>query len=113
MVFVVIVLFLLALAACGVGFWWSCRLMFRGFRRIFAPAYGPPAGPRQDGPEMPATAPETVTVPGWSAKLVSDHLSTCSTCRESLVTYLLPTLEPEILKRVLLVIEQEDKAVAP
>jgi len=102
---VVLLLFLALLGLCVWGFIASCRLMFRGFRGILAPTT--PKRP----PESSPTARENVPrpeVPVWTAKLVSDHLATCPTCRASYVTYTLPLLEPSTISRVLALVEDHE-----
>jgi hypothetical protein len=115
MVFAVIVLFLLALVGCAWGFWLSVKLMIRSFHRLTAPTFGPPAGPPQDGPTMPLEAGEPVTrlpVPGWTDKLISDHIATCTTCREEYVSGTLPLLETETVTRLVALVEAHEP-VAP
>jgi len=112
---VVILLFLAALAFCGWGFWQSCKLMGRGLSRIFSPTTQGTQG-TQGSPTVPlvAVSPSTrLPVPDWTDKLVADHLATCGTCRLSYVEGTLSLLEPETIKRILAIIETEDKAVAP
>jgi hypothetical protein len=108
---VAVLMFLILLAACGWGCWVSVRLIFRSASKLFAPNFGPPAGARQAGPEMPATAVSPSTrpgVPAWADKLIGDHIAKCSTCRESYVTGTLPLLEPETLTRILALIEDHE-----
>jgi len=115
MVFAVIVLFLLALVGCAWGFWLSVKLMIRSFHRLTAPNFGPPTGARQEGPMMPSqavAAPLRSEVPGWSAKLVSDHIAHCQRCRDEYVSGTLPLLEPSTISRVLALVEDHEP-VAP
>jgi len=114
MIFLLLLLFLALLAGCAWGFVWSVRLMIRSFNRLTAPSFGPPTGARQDGPTMPATpVPDPVRpeVPGWTAKLVADHLSRCQRCRDDYVSGTLPLLEPETVTRIVALVEAHDAPV--
>jgi hypothetical protein len=111
----ILLLFLAAIAACAWGFWLSVKLMIRSFNRLTAPNFGPPTGARQEGPMMPSqavAAPLRSEVPGWSAKLVSDHIAHCQRCRDDYVSGTLPLLEPSTISRVLALVEDHEP-VAP
>jgi hypothetical protein len=102
---VIVLVFLLALGLCVWGFIASVRLMFRGFRGILAPTT------QKRPPESPPKARENVPrpeVPVWTAKLVSDHLATCPTCRESYVNYTMSLLEPTTISRILALVEDHE-----
>jgi hypothetical protein len=99
-----------------LGILLSCRLMFRSFRRIVEPKFGPPSGPAFPGPRMPVTALPVATrpdVPLWTAKLIADHIATCVECRESYVGGTLPLLEPSTISRILALVEDHKPGVAP
>jgi hypothetical protein len=98
----VLLVILLALAGCGWLFWQSVKLIIRGFKRAFAPSFVPTFG--VDGPTLPTPA----AVPGWTARMVSDHIARCQVCRESYVTGTLPLLLPETLSRIVGICEAED-----
>jgi len=90
------------------------KLMIRSFNRLTAPNFGPPAGARQDGPEMPLAAGDPApghVVPDWTAKLVSDHLRTCERCREEYVSGTLPLLESATVTRLVALVEAHDAPV--
>jgi hypothetical protein len=113
---VVVALYLLALAGCGWLFWQSAKLIIHGFKRAFAPSFVPTFG--IDGPMMPGpslgggtggtTAENPNPVPGWTARMVGNHIAHCQVCRESYVTGTLPLLLPETLSRIVGICEAED-----
>lgn len=100
----VFIVFLLALGACVWLFVASCRLMIRSAQRMFTPAPAPTFGPP---PAEPVVPPEHV-VPGWTAKLVGDHLARCQRCRDDYVSGTLPLLEPSTISRVLALVEDHE-----
>lgn len=102
---IAILIFLAALAACGVGFYFSCRLLWHGVSGIFAPT-----APKQAAVVSPKALHETIRplLPGWTAKLVSDHLATCQTCRDDYVSGTLSLLEPETVTRIVALVEAHD-----
>jgi len=110
---IAVLVFIALLAGCGYGFWMSCKLMFRGFRGIFAQT-------TQDSPTVPLAAVSPSTRPGvppWVLAIVRHHLGHCRICAEAVREYtgpgetleqMLNRMEPVTVERMVRVVERED-----